>query len=117
MDEARKKRIRIDTAALERELGIPVVPCAARRGRGLPELTQAVCRVLAQDRPPSAAAIRYPDIIENAVQRSGLPRAEALDALVHEPPSGMTAEQMDDMITAAAALRAEEISRTCVRCV
>ena len=115
MDEARKKRIRIDTAALERELGIPVVPCAARRGRGLPELTQAVCRVLAQDRPPSAAAIRYPDIIENAVQRSGLPRAAALDALVHEPPSGMTAEQMDDMITAAAALRAEEISLTCVQ--
>ena len=33
MDEARKKRIRINTAALQRELGIPVVPCAARRGR------------------------------------------------------------------------------------
>ena len=30
MDEARKKHIRIDTAALSRELGIPVVPCAAR---------------------------------------------------------------------------------------
>ena len=35
MDEARKKRIRIDVAALEQELGVPVVPCAARRGRGL----------------------------------------------------------------------------------
>ena len=35
MDEARKKHIRIDTAALSRELGIPVVPCAARSKKGL----------------------------------------------------------------------------------
>ena len=42
MDEARKKHIHIDVPALERELGIPVVPCAARKRRGLRELTQAV---------------------------------------------------------------------------
>lgn len=115
MDEARKKHIRIDTYALERELGIPVVPCAARRGRGLPQLTGTVCRALEQRRPSPVAAIRYPDIIENAVQRSGLSRTEALEALVRQPPSGMTSEQIDDMITAAAALRAEEITLTCVR--
>ena len=115
MDEARRKRIRIDVPALERALGIPVVPCAARSGRGLPQLTEAVRRVLAQPQPPQAAAIRYPDAVEIAIQRSGLPRAAALEALTREPPAGMTAAQLDDLITAAAARRAEEIASRCVR--
>lgn len=115
MDEARRKHIRIDIHALEHALGIPVVPCAARQGRGLPELTRAVRRVLEQRAPARTAAIRYPDGIENAIQRSDLPRAAALDALVQSPPSGLTAEQLDDQITAAAALRAEEIALCCVQ--
>ena len=115
MDEARKKRIRIDVPALERELGIPVVPCAARRGRGLPELTKAVCRVLEQGPPSLTARIRYPDAVETAVQQSGLPRAAALEALVRNPPPGMSASRLDDMVTAAAAQRAEEIALTCVQ--
>lgn len=115
MDEARRKHIRIDIRALEHALGIPVVPCAARQGRGLPELTQAVRRVLEQGAPARTAAIRYPDGIENAIQRAGLPRAAALDALVQTPPPGLTAEQLDDQITAAAALRAEEIALCCVQ--
>lgn len=115
MDEARRKHIRIDIRALEHALGIPVVPCAARQGRGLPELTRAVRRVLEQGAPARTAAIRYPDGIENAIQRAGLPRAAALDALVQSPPPGLTAEQLDDQITAAAALRAEEIALCCVQ--
>ena len=115
MDEARRKHIRIDIRALEHALGIPVVPCAARQGRGLPELTRAVRRVLEQGAPARTAAIRYPDGIENAIQRAGLPRAAALDALVQTPPPGLTAEQLDDQITAAAALRAEEIALCCVQ--
>ena len=115
MDEARKKRIRIDVPALERELGIPVVPCAARRGRGLPELTKAVCRVLEQGPPSRTARIRYPDAVETAVQQSGLPRAAALEALVRNPPTGLSVGRLDDMVTAAAAQRAEEIALTCVQ--
>lgn len=38
MDEARANGIEIDTRALSRRLGIPVVPCAARSGEGLPQL-------------------------------------------------------------------------------
>lgn len=115
MDEARKKRIRIDVPALERELGIPVVPCAARRGRGLPELTKAVCRVLEQGPPSLTARIRYPDAVETAVQQSGLPRAAALETLVRDPPPGLSVGRLDDMVTAAAAQRAEEIALTCVQ--
>ena len=115
MDEARKKRIRIDVPALERELGIPVVPCAARRGRGLPELTKTVYRVLEQAPPSHTAHIRYPDAVETAVQQSGLPRAAALETLVRDPPPGLSAGRLDDMVTAAAAQRAEEIALTCVQ--
>lgn len=114
MDEARKKRIRIDVAALEQELGVPVVPCAARRGRGLNQLTQAVARVLDGSFLPQPTSIRYPADVEEAIRASGLARAAALDALTANPPAGQTAQQLDDVLTAAAALRAEEIALSCV---
>ena len=114
MDEARKKRIRIDVAALERELGVPVVPCAARRERGLAQLTQTVARVLDGAVDPQPTVIRYPEEIERAIQDSGLARAEALAAIAANPPAGLGAQQLDDLTTAAAALRAEEIALTCM---
>lgn len=115
MDEARKKRIHIDIPALERELGVPVVPCAARRGRGLPSLTQAVCRILSGETVPHPTAIRYSAEIEQAIRASGLARADALAALSDCPPEGLSVQQLDDLLTAAAALRAEEIALTCVQ--
>lgn len=42
MDEARRYEISIDQRALSRELGIPVIPTAARRKEGMSELTRAV---------------------------------------------------------------------------
>ncbi|KRA38945.1 MULTISPECIES: FeoB small GTPase domain-containing protein [unclassified Nocardioides] len=38
MDEARRHGIEVDVRHLSRELGVPVVPMAARRGEGVPEL-------------------------------------------------------------------------------
>jgi Fe2+ transport system protein B len=38
MDEARANGVTIDARGLARELGIPVVPCSARSGEGLPQL-------------------------------------------------------------------------------
>ena len=92
MDEAAKKGIEIDVAALERELGIPVIPCAARQGKGLPELEAAIRRAAAGENETHPTAIRYPAMDED-----------------------LTEEQRDDIATAAAALRAEEIALTCVR--
>lgn len=92
MDEAAKKGIEIDVAALERELGIPVIPCAARQGKGLHELEAAIRRAAAGENETHPAAIRYPAMDED-----------------------LTEEQRDDIATAAAALRAEEIALTCVR--
>lgn len=92
MDEAVKKGIEIDAAALERELGIPVIPCAARQGKGLHELEAAIRRATAGENETHPTTIRYPAMNED-----------------------LTEEQRDDIATAAAALRAEEIALTCVR--
>ncbi len=42
MDEARRKGIQVDDRRLARDLGVPVVPMAARQSEGIPELLQAV---------------------------------------------------------------------------
>ena len=101
MDESRKKHIRIDTAALSRELGIPVVPCAARSKKGLNELKNTLRSVLSGMLPPcSRPPIRYP--------------ADIRCGLYAEPHKGQTRDELDDILTAAAVLRAEEITMTCV---
>ena len=45
IDEARRHNLQVDERRLARDLGVPVVPTAARYGEGLPELLQAVSEV------------------------------------------------------------------------
>ena len=53
MDEARAHGIEIDVRNLARDLGIPVVPCAARSGEGIPELIREIAIMAARtDTPP-----------------------------------------------------------------
>jgi Fe2+ transport system protein B len=53
MDEARAHGIEIDVRNLSRDLGIPVVPCAARSGEGVPELIKEISIMAARgDTPP-----------------------------------------------------------------
>ena len=42
MDEARRHRLEIDDRSLARDLGVPVVPTAARQGEGLPQLLETI---------------------------------------------------------------------------
>lgn len=42
VDEARRHGIKVDERQLSRDLGVPVIPTAARSGQGLPELLQAI---------------------------------------------------------------------------
>lgn len=42
MDEAKRRGIEVDATRLEEMLGVPVVPCAARRGDGLSNLVEKV---------------------------------------------------------------------------
>ncbi len=45
VDEARRHGLTVDERQLSRDLGVPVIPTAARAGQGLPELLQAVADV------------------------------------------------------------------------
>ncbi len=45
MDEARRNRLDIDVRLLAKELGIPVVPTAARQNEGIPDLLAAIRQV------------------------------------------------------------------------
>ncbi len=45
IDEARRHGLTVDERQLSRDLGVPVVPTAARSGQGLPELLRAISEV------------------------------------------------------------------------
>jgi ferrous iron transport protein B len=72
MDEAERLGVKVDVAALERELGIPVVATALTRGDGLRELRETIQSRLEDATPPLAPAdrpaVRYPEPVEQAVR-------------------------------------------------
>ena len=76
MDEAKKRGIAVDTGRLSALLGVPVIPMAARRNRGLAELKRAV----AEFTPPAYAyTVRYEESVENAVNLLEMPLENLLD--------------------------------------
>jgi ferrous iron transport protein B len=64
LDEARSRRIRVDTEALARVLGATVVPTVATRGEGVPEV-----RVRIAAAEPMAHRVRFDAAIEEGVAR------------------------------------------------
>ncbi|MBP7148179.1 MAG: ferrous iron transport protein B [Acidobacteria bacterium] len=76
-DETRRKGIDIDAAALERELGVPVVPTIARRGLGLVELFETAFRA-ADSAPPRAP--RHDREVERALGE--------IEGLIRDVPLG-----------------------------
>ena len=67
MDEAKKKKIRIDLDLLARRLGIPVIGTSARAGRGLDALMDAVSGMTSGTANIQPLHIEYGDTIESAV--------------------------------------------------
>ncbi|MDK2924405.1 MAG: hypothetical protein PWQ41_179 [Bacillota bacterium] len=67
MDEARRLALEVDTGLLARELAVPVVPCAARRGEGLKELKEAILDVASGRAVPKPRRITYGAEVETAV--------------------------------------------------
>jgi ferrous iron transport protein B len=77
MDAARAQDVRIDEAALERQLGVPVVGISASRGEGLGNLR----RLMDREVEPTARKFRqWPAHLERVIHRleSRLPRHDAL---------------------------------------
>lgn len=69
MDEARKKGIRIDIPALEKELGVPVVAAAARNGEGLEALRETLYQISSGARIGKPRQLVYSPEVEAAVQQ------------------------------------------------
>ncbi|MEW6446547.1 MAG: ferrous iron transport protein B [Bacillota bacterium] len=67
IDEARRKRIHIDTGKLGERLGLPVVATAARSGEGLAQLIDTITSVIRGNLQPKPNRVKYPQDIEEAV--------------------------------------------------
>ena len=67
LDEAKKKKIRINLDLLASRLGIPVVGTSARAGKGLDELMDTVRRLTEKPIQSKPLQIQYDDEIEKAV--------------------------------------------------
>ncbi|MCI5904993.1 MAG: ferrous iron transport protein B [Oscillospiraceae bacterium] len=68
LDEARKKRISVDTARLSELLGVPVFGVTARTGEGIDEMTAALGSI-GEKKREDVIKCPYPDEIEAAVSR------------------------------------------------
>lgn len=66
MDEARRKNIVIDISLLASQLGVPVVPAAARKGEGLAQLKDVIAAVATGALRPAPPPIVYDDATEAA---------------------------------------------------
>jgi len=82
IDEARRNELTIDERALSRDLGVPVVPLAARRGEGINELLSAVESVASGAFPTRPHRIKYTDAaLESAVENLSRQLNETFEAL------------------------------------
>lgn len=67
IDEARRKAISIDTGTLAKELGVPVVPTAARSRQGLEELKKVLSDLIDGRIKTTPRKIKYDEKIEQAI--------------------------------------------------
>lgn len=81
LDEAERKKIRIDLAELSRQLGVPVIGTNARDNMGLKELKDAVSEAVGKVRANNARPVVYDEQIEQAVNM--------LEPLIRESVKGL----------------------------
>ncbi|MGD8452027.1 MAG: FeoB small GTPase domain-containing protein [Phycisphaerae bacterium] len=67
IDEANRKKIALEARVLEEELGVPVVPTAARRGQGLDHLINHVHEIAAGRSTPQPIRLEFDNELEPAV--------------------------------------------------
>lgn len=68
MDEAKKKRIKIDMDSLSKSLGVPVVGVSARKKEGLNELMESVYKIACGEVETNPIKVNYDPIIEQSVK-------------------------------------------------
>lgn len=137
LDEAEKKGIEVDLARLSARVGAPVVGMAARSGRGLDELRDAVAAAAEEPAQTDAWQLRYDVPVERALARLApaldgdrmralalLERGAAPDAPYYEAwgrarvvldEAGLAGQALSDSLAASVVRAAEEIAGGCVR--
>ncbi|HHY75778.1 MAG TPA: ferrous iron transport protein B [Firmicutes bacterium] len=107
MDEARARRLQIDVDLLSRELGVPVVPTAARRGEGLAQLLDTVYRTAmafresGEPQPTSGPHVRLENMRDDevsALYREAEKIAERVVGRAPETGKALT-DWLDDIVT------------------
>lgn len=68
MDEAKRKKIKVDIKGLEKELGIPVVGTTARKGEGLQELMDKVYEIALGLQTTSPRPLIYTPDVESKIK-------------------------------------------------
>lgn len=107
LDEAKKKGISVDLVTLSQELGVPVVGTAARSGKGLRELTDAVCAMAKTPDRMDSWQITYDEQVEKEIAaRYPVSRVDALEQ--------MRQGEWRDVVTAAQICAAEELADRCI---
>ena len=67
MDEAEKKKIKIDLQEISKKLGVPVIGTSARSRHGLDKLMKLLDELPQNVKNQKSIKIKYPEYIENAV--------------------------------------------------
>ncbi len=68
MDEAKRKKIKINLKQIEKRLGVPVIDCVAHKKKSLNRITDIIDEVVAGKRDLKPLKIKYSDQIENAIE-------------------------------------------------
>lgn len=83
LDEAKKKKIKIDLKGLSERLGIPVVGMSARSGKGFDQLMDTIEALTKSKENPTPLRIHYSDEMENAISQLEPVVASALQGAVN----------------------------------
>ena len=68
LDEAKKKKIKIDLKKLSTELGVPVVGTSARSGKGIKDLLEMAVKTVEKPKK-NTLIVYYPQEIENSIKK------------------------------------------------
>ncbi len=68
MDEAKRKKIKINLNLLSKKLGVPVISTVAHKKSSLKTLTDTLDKVISKEIVVSPLKIEYPEIIESAIK-------------------------------------------------
>ncbi len=96
LDEAKKKKIRIDLEKLSNLLGIPVVGTTAKKKKTLEKLKEIVYQVSIGKLKPKPKKVKYEEVIENAVKIVQDSIVQNKDIILNKKGKGLNCKVIED---------------------